>query len=122
MYAALSASVRGFAHGPGDVEDAAWHLLAELAPYLSSPDERAFVGSLLDWLTAERGYVSTPGVAWDNVRAGLGWAGLVCCSGWYVVGCAGVSLCPPLPVLVHSSALSTHPLLPPPTPSYSYGM
>ncbi|KAF8057733.1 hypothetical protein HT031_005917 [Scenedesmus sp. PABB004] len=67
IHAALSGSLRGFAHGPGDVEDAAWHLLGELQGLLPGRADRALLARLMAPI-AERGLVSTPGAPYANLE------------------------------------------------------
>lgn len=56
----LCAQIPGFRHGVADAEDACWQLLGELQLLVSSHEEHAYLGRLLDSV-ADRLPIYTPG-------------------------------------------------------------
>jgi len=66
VHAALSSSIRGFRHAPGDVEDACWQLLGEVQLWLQHPEERLFIARLMEGV-ADKAPIITPGAAFGNV-------------------------------------------------------
>jgi hypothetical protein len=68
VHAALSSSIRGFRHAPGDVEDACWQLLGEVQLWLQHPEERLFIARLMEAVT-DKAPVITPGAAFGNVSS-----------------------------------------------------
>lgn len=59
--------MRGFKHGPGDVEDACWQLLGEVQLQLAAPEDRLYLARLMEPI-ADRGPAWTPGAEFGKVR------------------------------------------------------
>eukprot|EP00878_Enallax_costatus_P014263 GHUV01014918.1.p1 GENE.GHUV01014918.1~~GHUV01014918.1.p1 ORF type:complete len:324 (+),score=65.71 GHUV01014918.1:3406-4377(+) len=67
IHAILTNSVRGFKHGPGDVEDACWQLLLECQLMLQAPEDRLYLARVME-AVADKGTVYTPGAPFSKVE------------------------------------------------------
>ena len=69
----MAGSSRGFHHGPGDVEDAVWQLLQEVAGQCEAQGERDFLAHIMAPVE-QRLPITTPGAPFPQVG---GWGGEV---------------------------------------------